>query len=87
MSTYYDPQDLKKFGEITEWDKELGEKFLEYYGKVFEGGALTAREKSLIAVAVSHAVHCTSCNDGSTEDGVKRGCSDGAMRKRGPAPE
>ena len=47
QKTYYDPADLRKFGKITEWSKDLGEKFFEYYGKVFEEGALTAREKSL----------------------------------------
>ena len=46
--TYYNPADLRKFCNITEWSEELGNKFFEYYGKVFEEGALTAREKSLI---------------------------------------
>ncbi len=73
QKTYYDPKDLKKFGEISEWDQELGEKFFEYYGKVFEEGALTAREKSLIALAVSHAVQCAYCIDAYTGDGLKRG--------------
>ena len=49
--TYYDSADLKKFGKITEWNEELGTKFFDYYGKVFEEGALTCREKSLIALA------------------------------------
>ena len=40
---YYDPADLKKFGKITEFQKELGEKFFDYYGDVFKEGALTAR--------------------------------------------
>lgn len=71
--SYYDPKDLKKFGNITEWDQELGEKFFEYYGKVFEEGALTAREKSLIALAVSHTVQCAYCIDAYTQDGLKRG--------------
>jgi len=71
--SYYDPKDLKKFGKITEWDEELGEKFFEYYGKVFEEGALTAREKSLIALAVSHTVQCAYCIDAYTQDGLKRG--------------
>ena len=26
--TYYDPADLRKFGNITEWSEELGAKFL-----------------------------------------------------------
>ena len=51
--TYYDPADLRKFGNITDWNEELGNKFFDYYGKVFEEGALTAREKSLIALAVA----------------------------------
>ena len=49
QKTYYDPTDLKKFGKISEWNEELGKKFFDYYGKVFEEGALSEREKSLIA--------------------------------------
>ncbi|HET8808979.1 MAG TPA: arsenosugar biosynthesis-associated peroxidase-like protein [Flavobacteriaceae bacterium] len=70
---YYDPADLKKFGNITDWSPELGEKFFDYYGKVFEEGALSAREKSLIALAVSHVVKCPYCIDAYTMDGLKRG--------------
>lgn len=71
--TYYDPADLRKFGNITEWSKELGEKFFEYYNSVFKEGALTAREKSLIALAVSHVVKCPYCIDAYTKDGLQRG--------------
>ena len=73
QKTYYDPKDLKDFGKISEWDQELGDKFFEYYGKVFEEGALTAREKSLIALAVSHVVKCPYCIDAYTKDGLKKG--------------
>lgn len=71
--TYYDPADLKKFENITEWSEELGTKFFDYYGKVFEEGALSAREKSLIALAVSHVVQCPYCIDAYTKDGLERG--------------
>jgi|TARA_Y200000002_G_scaffold215072_1_gene177487 alkylhydroperoxidase/carboxymuconolactone decarboxylase family protein len=71
--TYYNPDDLKKFGDISEWNQELGEKFFDYYGKVFEEGALSAREKSLIALAVSHVVKCPYCIDAYTKDGLQRG--------------
>lgn len=71
--TYYDPSDLKKFGKISEWNEELGSKFFEYYGKVFEEGNLTAREKSLIALAVAHTIQCPYCIDAYTGDGLKRG--------------
>jgi len=71
--TYYNPKDLRKFGKITEWSEELGTKFFDYYGKVFEEGALSAREKSLIALAVSHVVKCPYCIDAYTKDGLQKG--------------
>lgn len=70
---YYDASDLRKFGKITEWSEELGNKFFDYYGKVFEEGALTAREKSLIALAVAHTEQCPYCIDAYTTDSLKRG--------------
>ena len=54
---YYQPDDLAKFGELSRNRPELAEKFFEWYRAVFRDGALSAREKSLIALAVSHAVH------------------------------
>ncbi|PIX12891.1 MAG: 4-carboxymuconolactone decarboxylase, partial [Flavobacteriaceae bacterium CG_4_8_14_3_um_filter_31_8] len=60
---YYDAADLRKFGKISEWNEELGAKFFDYYRKVFEEGALTAREKSLIALAVAHTEQCPYCID------------------------
>lgn len=73
QKTYYDPADLKKFGKIAEWNEELGAKFFDYYGKVFEEGALTEREKSLIALAVAHSIQCPYCIDAYTSDGLQRG--------------
>ena len=75
QKTYYDPADLKKFGNITAWSEKLGSKFFEYYGKVFEEGALSAREKSLIALAVAHTIQCPYCIDAYTADGLQRGIS------------
>ena len=71
--TYYDPADLKKFGNISEWNEELGAKFFDYYNSVFKDSALTAREKSLIALAVSHTEQCPYCIDAYTKDGLQRG--------------
>lgn len=71
--TYYNPEDLKKFSNITQWSEELGKKFFDYYTKVFEEGALSAREKSLIALAVAHVVKCPYCIDAYTKDGLQKG--------------
>jgi alkylhydroperoxidase/carboxymuconolactone decarboxylase family protein len=71
--TYYNPKDLKKFGAISEWNEDLGTKFFDYYNSVFEEGKLTAREKSLIALAVAHTIQCPYCIDAYTSDGLQRG--------------
>ncbi len=76
MKTYYDPEDLKKFGKISDFQPELGKKFFDYYGSVFEEGALTAREKSLIALAVAHAIQCPYCIDAYTVDTMEKGCDE-----------
>ena len=75
MSDYYNSKDLRKFGNITEWQKEVGEKFFDWYGEVFNEGALSAREKSLIALAVSHAESCPYCIDAYSKDALQRGIS------------
>ena len=77
--SYYNPEDLKKFGNITDFQKELGDKFFDWYGAVFAEGALTAREKSLIALAVSHAVQCPYCIDAYTGDALKKGVDEEQM--------
>lgn len=76
MNTYYNPEDLKKFNNIGEFDKPLADKFFSYYNDVFKEGALTAREKSLIALAVSHAVQCPYCIDAYSTDTLEKGCSE-----------
>jgi alkylhydroperoxidase/carboxymuconolactone decarboxylase family protein len=74
MSTYYDPADLAKFSHIAEHAPALGKKFFDWYGAVFAEGALTAREKSLIALGVAFAVQCPYCIDAYTRDTLEKGC-------------
>ncbi len=78
-NTYYKPEDLKKFGNVTEFQKELGDKFFDYYGAVFEEGALSAREKSLIALAVAHTIQCPYCIDAYTTDSLEKGATEEQM--------
>jgi len=73
MNTYYDPADLGRFAEIGEEAPELAKKFFDYYNAVFAEGALTEREKSLIALAVAHAVQCPYCIDAYSTECLKQG--------------
>ena len=70
---YYHSADLGRFGEISENRPELGKKFFDWYTAVFADGALTAREKSLIALAVAHAVQCPYCIDAYSKDTLEKG--------------
>jgi alkylhydroperoxidase/carboxymuconolactone decarboxylase family protein len=79
METYYNPDDLKKFGNISEWEGNLAQKFFSYYGDVFKPGELSAKEKSLIALAVAHAIQCPYCIDAYTQDSVEKGSTEGQM--------
>ena len=71
--TYYHSEDLKKFSDIAKNRPELGDKFFAWYTAVFEDGALSAREKSLIALAVAHAVQCPYCIDAYSSDALEKG--------------
>ena len=73
MDPYYNNEHLADFAKIAEGSPELGKKFFDYYGAVFADGALTAREKSLIALAVAHAVQCPYCIDAYTQDCQQKG--------------
>jgi alkylhydroperoxidase/carboxymuconolactone decarboxylase family protein len=73
METYYKPEDLPKFSEIKEGSPELWEKFSDWYEAVFKAGALSEREKALIALAVAHAVQCPYCIDAYTQESLSKG--------------
>jgi 4-carboxymuconolactone decarboxylase len=73
METYYKPEHLPRFPQIGAGSPALADAFFAYYGKVFEDGALTAREKSLIALAVAHAVQCPYCIDAYSQDALAKG--------------
>ncbi len=80
MNTYSDPKDLRTFGKISEWQEEMGEKFFQWYSGVTEGDtALTEREKSLIALAVSHAIQCSYCIDAYTTNSLQAGADEEQM--------
>ncbi|MCF6361085.1 MAG: arsenosugar biosynthesis-associated peroxidase-like protein [Cyclobacteriaceae bacterium] len=76
---YYIEEDLKKFGNITKYQKEMGEKFFGWYDEVFKEGALTQREKALIALGVAHAVQCPYCIDAYTKSSLEKGADEEQM--------
>ena len=73
MESYYNPEDLDKFEEISKSAPELARKFFDYYGSVFADGELSEREKSLIALAVAHTIQCPYCIDAYTKSCLEKG--------------
>ncbi len=73
MNPYFDKDDLRKFGEIGNNAPHLAEKFFDWYSEVFKDGALSEREKALIALAVAHATQCPYCIDAYTTACLEKG--------------
>ncbi len=73
MPDYYDSKDLPRFGGIGKNAPQLWAKFSQYYAAVFDEGALSEREKALIALGVAHAVQCPYCIDAYTEASLEKG--------------
>lgn len=71
--SYYRQEHLREFSRVSDASPALGRKFFDYYGDVFKDGALSAREKSLIALAVAHAVQCPYCIEAYTSDALEKG--------------
>jgi len=76
---YYHAGDLARFSEVGRGNPDLWQKFSAWYGAVFAEGALTAREKALIALAVSHAVQCPYCIDAYTTAALEHGSDEAEM--------
>ena len=71
---YYDSKDLKRFKEVGNFSEDLMKKFFDYYNAATgEDGALTKREKALIALAVSHVKQCPYCIDSFTTQCLESG--------------
>ena len=81
MGSYFESSDLKKFGDICRTNKELGDKYFAYYNEVMKAGALSAREKALIALAVSHAMKCPYCIDAYSTTCLEKGADEAQMNE------
>lgn len=73
MTHYYDDKHLPGFGDIAKNAPALGEKFFAWYNAVFAEGALSEREKALIALAVAHTVQCPYCIEAYTTTSLEKG--------------
>jgi len=77
---YYESKDLNRFAEVGKFKKELMDKFFDYYGEATGiDGALSKREKALIALAISHYKQCPYCIDAYTTASLEAGANPDQM--------
>lgn len=73
MPSYYVSEDLPKLNDLSLGAPALWDKFQAWYSDVFQDGALSGREKALIALAVSNALQCPYCIDVYTRSSAEQG--------------
>ncbi len=81
MREYFNPADLKKFNpeNMSRAGGTEAAKFFEYYGAAMKGGALSEREKALIALAIAHFARCPYCIDAYSQTCLQVGADEKQM--------
>lgn len=81
-SSYYERGDLGHFADMGNYAKTVMDRFWAYYNAATgTDGALTKREKALIALAVAHSKQCPYCIDAYTNTLVDLGVSPDEMHE------
>ncbi len=78
-NNYYEQKDLADFPNIGEFAPQQGKTFFDYYASATSAGALTEREKALIALSVATVRHCPYCIDAYTTKCLSLGVSGDEM--------
>src|SRR5690606_34813259 len=76
MSTcLYAKENVKHFAKLKELAPEQLQAFQEFNVAVFKDGALSIKEKEIIAVAITHVTQCPYCIDSHTKKAKKAGAT------------
>ena len=74
--TFHGVDMAKQMKHMRELVPEAFRAFLEFDGKAFAPGALPAKTKELIALALAHITQCPWCIDAHAKRAVKAGASE-----------
>jgi alkylhydroperoxidase/carboxymuconolactone decarboxylase family protein len=75
MADYFNSEDLARFAETGKSAPELFNLFMKWYGESTKAGALDAKTKAIIALAVAHTIPCPYCIDAWTTGALKEGAT------------
>ncbi|WP_077324422.1 carboxymuconolactone decarboxylase family protein [Virgibacillus siamensis] len=72
---FYEKSHAEHLNKIGELAPEQAQAFSKYNAGVFKDGALSKKEKEIIAVAIAHVTQCPYCIDTHTKNAKKEGAS------------
>lgn len=75
MPSYYEKHKDHLMKKVKEVSPESFKAFLKFEREIFRPGALTKKEKELIAVAIAHVIKCPYCIDVHTKKAKFSGAS------------
>jgi AhpD family alkylhydroperoxidase len=77
MPDYFYPTDVTKYrGKLAELKGDILDAFAQFNNKTFAAGALSVREKELIAVATAHITRCPYCITNHTRKAKAAGATE-----------
>ena len=68
---YYKKEDIRKINVLASAGAEMMQALVEVNDKVFQEGALSTKNKELIAIAVAHVTGCAYCIDIHTKNALR----------------
>jgi AhpD family alkylhydroperoxidase len=71
----YSNENTKHLAQLKDLAPEQLKEFNEFNTAVFKDGALTTKEKEIIAVAITHVTQCPYCIDAHTKNAKKAGAT------------
>lgn len=73
---FYKKSDVKKLRKVRELSPESFKAYVEFDKQALSDGALSAKVKRLIAIAVAHTTQCPFCIDFHTKEAKKLGATE-----------
>jgi len=73
---FYAKDSLASIGKLMELKPETAASFITFDQKVFEKGALSTKDKELIAIGAAHVTRCPYCIEAHVNRAKKAGASD-----------
>jgi alkylhydroperoxidase/carboxymuconolactone decarboxylase family protein len=74
-NSFYDKTNVRHFNKLKDLAPEQVQAFTEFNESVFQEGALSKKEKEIIAVAIAHVTECPYCIDSHTRKAKQEGAT------------